>query len=199
MIPSGLRKLFWSSHPCCGWGPGGSAGRGLAPLDPLDGARSDEGSGRPAPDAVAAPPQRGLDRVRPRLLGLARAGALRSRSRLRPLASRRARLLPRERAALLATRDPRVAGADDLAALDDGSVSGSRDVPESAAGRDPDVFRPGDLYQVFVGRGPGTRRRHHVGARIDPTPAADPPGDRRAVIRTGRYRGSSCMIQRPAS
>jgi len=32
--------------------------------------------------------------------------ALRSRSRLRPLASRRARLLPRERAALLATRDP---------------------------------------------------------------------------------------------
>src|SRR5207245_8688109 len=175
-------------------GSGGSAGRGLAPLDPLDGSRSDEGSDRPAPDAVAAPSERGLDRVRPRLLGLARAGALRSRSRLRPLASRRARLLPRERAALLATRDPRVAGADDLAALDDGSVSGSRDVPEPAAGRDPDVFRPRYLHQVFVRRRPGTRRRHHVGAWIYPTPAADPLVDRRAVIRPGSYRGPSCLL-----
>ncbi len=70
---------------------------------------------------------------------------------------------------------------------------------EPAPGRDPDVFRPRDLHQVFVRRRPGTRWRHHVGARIDPTPAADPPGDRRAVIRTGRYRGPSCMIQRPAS
>src|SRR4029453_18522009 len=102
--------------------------------------------------ATRPPIGRGVDRVRPRPLGLARAGALRSRSRLRRLASRRARLLPRERAAVLATRDPRVAGADDLAALDDASVSGPRDVPEPAAGRDPDVCRPRDLHQIFVRR-----------------------------------------------
>src|SRR5262249_53122329 len=118
------------------------------------------------------PSARRVVRVRARLLGLARACALRSRSRLRRLASRRARLLPRERAAVLATSDPGVAGAGDLAPLDDGSVSGPRDVPEPAAGRDPDVRRPRDLHQVFVRRRPGTRRRHHVGARIDPAPPA---------------------------
>src|SRR5215813_838774 len=104
--------------------PCGSAGGRTATLDSLDAARSDANSDRSACDAVAAPSDRGLDRLRTRLVGLARAGALRSRARLRPLAPRRARLLPRERAAVLATRDPRVAGADDMAALDDASVSG---------------------------------------------------------------------------
>src|SRR5262245_27661433 len=179
--------------------PGGSAARRLAPLDPGDGPGTDEGSDRPQPDAMVAPSRRGLDRVRTQLVGLARASALRPRPRLRPLASRRALLLPRERAAVLATRGPRMAGTVDLAALDNDSVSGPRDVPERAAGRDPHVFRSRDLYQIFVCRRPGTRRCHHVGARFDPAPAADPPGDSRAIIRAGRDRGAPCLIRRRAS
>src|SRR5262245_35798716 len=73
-------------------------------------------------DALDSASQRGLDRVRARLVGLARTGALRSRPRFAPLAPRRARVFPWQRAAVLATGDPRLAGADGLAALDDDSV-----------------------------------------------------------------------------
>src|SRR5262249_4958135 len=99
--------------------------RRLAPMDSAEGPRPADHDVGGTPDAVAAAPGHRLGRLRPGALGLARAGALRSCARLRRLAPRRTRLFPRERAAVLAARDPRLAGQDPLAPLDDGALPGS--------------------------------------------------------------------------
>src|SRR5439155_11604758 len=165
--------------------PRGSAPRRPAPISPRYGAPRSERSRAATSDAVAASPGGRLDRVRSWLLGLARAGALRPRARVGSLAPRRAHLFPRERAAVLAARDPRVAGPDGVAALDDDPVPGPRDVPEPAAGHDPDVLRPRDLRRTFVRRRPGAGRPHHVGPRVASASARDPSADRGAVIPPG--------------
>src|SRR6266850_2922039 len=151
----------------------GPAARWRASADPRCRARIHERSGGSTLDAVARASRRRLVCVRPELLDLAYPGALRAGDRVRPLAPRRARVFPRERAAVLATRDPRMAGAGDLAALDDDSVPGPRHVPEPAAGRDPDVLGPRDLRRIFVRRRPGAGRRHHVGAGVASSPVSD--------------------------
>src|SRR5262244_3752530 len=127
------------------------------------------------PDGWIVASRRWLDDVRPQLLGLAHAGSLRHHARVAPLAPRRARVFPRERAAVLAPRDRRMAGPNDLAALGDDSVPGARDVPERAPRRDPDVLRPRDLPRLFVSRRPGARRGHHVGPRIVSDAGSDSP------------------------
>src|SRR5262245_25632007 len=113
------------------------------------------------PDGWIVASRRWLDDVRPQLLGLARTGSLRSRPRVAPLAPRRARVFPGERAAVLATRDPGVAGPGDLAALGDDSLPGARDVPGPAAGGHPDVFRSRDLPRILLAGRSGAGRGHH--------------------------------------
>src|SRR5437660_11353306 len=163
----------------------GSAPRRPAPISPRCRTPRPQRPGAATPDAAAASPGGRLDRIRPCLLGLARAGALRPRARVGSLAPRRAHVFPRERAAVLAARDTRVAGPDGVAALDAGPVPGPRDVPEPAAGHDPDVLRPRDLRRTFGPRRPGAGRPHQVGPRVASPRARDPSAASPGVIPPG--------------
>src|SRR5262249_2430623 len=130
----------------------GPTSRWVASADPPRRARGQERAGRASRDALDPPSKPRRERVRHYLLVLARAGAVRRYAGVRPLAPRRACVLPRQRTAVLAAGDPPMAGAGDVAEVDDDSIPGARDVPEHAAGGHPDVLRPHHLPRIFLDR-----------------------------------------------
>src|SRR6202008_3876680 len=93
-------------------------------------------------------PGAGLDLVRPRLLDVARAVVLRAGAPVARLAPRRARLLLRDRHAVLAAVDSFVAGPSALAPMDDDPVPAARGCAEYGARGNPDVFRPPRLPRI---------------------------------------------------
>src|SRR5206468_1447810 len=110
------------------------------------------GAGRLGSEAAGRPragePGGERRRVLRGLLDVARSRALRSGAALRLLAPRRARVLLRDRHALLAAGDPAVAEPLALATLDDDPVSRARRRPEQRAGRYPHLLRPRDLFRL---------------------------------------------------
>ena len=155
--------------------------------------------GRPRPCAgpkarrVGEAPHRGLGLVLARVLGMARARALRPRPPLGGLAPRRARVLLHHRAPLLAPGHPGLARTIGVATVGDDSLPRTRRGPEHGPRRDPHVLGPRDLSGLRGGaatrgslgpRGSGDRGRTHVGPGLDRVRAAH-DRSRRAHTRSG--------------